>query len=118
MYSYDREQNTRIWRERIRDFLQSGMTRPDYCKAHDLNQQQFLMWLGRHYEASSNLIPVKVEGAVEVGRLPQAELPKLTLELPTGCKVTVHDASILTNEAAQFIQSIGSATVASDVTTV
>ena len=94
-----KEQNEAEWNERIKDFLQSGMTRAEYCNKHNLNVQSFLSWLGRHFEKTSNLIPVKVTDKNMV------KAPLCELEF-NGLKVTVHDKSVLGEELSIVLKSL------------
>ena len=59
-----KDENAERWYAIIKDFLKSGLPRPDYCRKHDINQQSFLGWLGRYYERSTGLIPGHVRGPV------------------------------------------------------
>jgi hypothetical protein len=102
-YHNTKEQNESEWNERIRDFINSGMDRTEYCKKHDLSQQTFLSWLGRHFEKTSNLIPIKVTDKHTMAKPPLCEL-----EL-NGLKVTVHDKSVLGEELSIVLKSLVSA---------
>lgn len=99
----ERELNEQEWKERIKDFLQSGLSRPEYCQKHDLNPQTLLSWLGRHYEASSNLIPVRVTDK-ERYALPKQALCELNLA--GGHKLSVNDKSALCPELSTMMAEI------------
>ena len=114
MSFHARETNERRWKGRIQDFLQSGLTRPDYCRKHDLNQQQFLSWLGRHYESSSNLIPVRVSN-MEQHKPRSASL--FDVEFSNGCKIQIHDLSTLSAEFNDLVRLLNSSTGKSNATT-
>jgi len=99
-YNNTKEQNESEWNERIRDFINSGMDRTEYCRKHDLSQQTFLSWLGRHFEKTSNLIPIKVTDKHTMTKPPLCELELY------GLKVTVHDKSVLGEELSIVLESL------------
>lgn len=99
-YYNSKEQNESEWNGRIRDFISSGMDRTEYCRKHDINQQSFLSWLGRHFEKTSNLIPIKVTDKHTMAKAPLCEL-----EL-NGLKVLVHDKSVLGEELSIVLKSL------------
>lgn len=91
------------WQKEVQRFLQSGMGRPEYCKQHDVNPQQLLNWLGRHYEASSNLIPVKISDQCSTQK--DSGL-SCRIELPNGCKLDIHDLSILGTAFSELVKAL------------
>ncbi len=102
----ERELNEQEWKERIKDFLQSGMSRAEYCQEHDLNSQTLLSWLGRHYEVSSNLIPVRISNKEQYA-LPKQALCELNLA--GGHKLSVNDKSVLCPELSSMMAMIAKA---------
>jgi hypothetical protein len=42
-----REDRRQFWREHVHAWRRSGERREDYCRAHDLNEQTFNLWVGR-----------------------------------------------------------------------
>ena len=99
----DRELNEIEWTERVKDFLKSGMSRAEYCQKNDINSQTLLGWIGRHYEVSSNLIPVKISDK-ERYVLPKQAL--LELEISGGHKLSIHDKSVLCEELGSMMAKI------------
>ena len=91
------------WQREVQTFLQSGMVRSEYCKQHNVNPQQLLNWLGRHYEASSNLIPVKISDQPSIHR---NSALSCRIELPNGCKLDIHDLSILGVAFNDLVQAL------------
>ena len=95
------------WQGEVQAFLQSGMPRSEYCKKHNINPQQLLNWLGRHYEVSSNLIPVKV-----TDHLPTVMNRAILchLDLPNGYSLDIYDATILGLAFSSLLKALNTKT--------
>ena len=110
------EINEREWQNRIKHFLNSGLPRQEYCKQHDINQQSLLYWLGRHYEASSNMIPARVTNKPVNKAASSSSL--CNLELANGLKVSITDKSILSDELSAMVIELAKLAVSPRTNTV
>ena len=97
-----KDENAERWYAIIKDFLKSGISRPEYCRKHDINQQSFLAWLGRHYERSAGLIPGHVVSGVATPE------PRNTCEidLASGHRINLANSESLTPELSLLIQKL------------
>ena len=104
-YSRHMQENERLWKKHMTDFIGSGLSKKAYCKKHGVNYGSFFYWIKKlsplkpfqskpivHKEAKAQLIPVKLSQPMPE----QIESTLLcTLNLINGCALQIHNEQSL-----------------------
>lgn len=103
----------RLWRERVRDQRNSGLSVARYCAQHALSESSFYLWRKRLLEAASASMPM-----VEVITTPSALAPErgvIEIVLPNAMIVRLDGEVPLTRlrEVLAVLRESGSAEVGS-----
>ena len=81
-----------VWMEHVTHQKESGLSRVEYCRKHQLNYHQFGYW-ERKYRgkvASSKLVPIHLNKPTNI-----APEPVCTLVLKNGHELKIHDKALL-----------------------
>ena len=90
----------RFWKNHSKLHKESGLSRIDYCRKHQLSYDQFGYWecKWRHRESQQNvspmLLPIKINHSMPRENIQQKIL--CTLEFKKGYQLQIHDKSIVT----------------------
>jgi len=101
----DKELNEQLWQHRISEMIDSGKPRVDYCLEHDISATQMLYWMGKRFEATSNLIPVKVNHT-EQSKFTPAKSSLCEFKLANGHEVKVNDTAVLGSAFTDLLKSL------------
>jgi hypothetical protein len=82
----------RAWKERAKHQKESGLSRMEYCRKHQLSYTQFGYWERKWREeaVSSNLVPIHLN---DPGKI--APETVCTLALKNGHELKIHDKTLL-----------------------
>lgn len=81
-----------IWKEHVTHQKESGLSRVEYCRNHQLNYHQFGYWERKYREevASSKLVPIRLNNPTKI-----APGTVCTLTLKNGHELKIHDKALV-----------------------
>ena len=88
-------EKSNFWQNHFKQQKESGLSRVEYCKQHQLSYVRFGYWLGKLQEQpSSTLLPIHLDITQSS---PGIAVPHAvcTLILKNGCELKIHDKSVL-----------------------
>lgn len=78
-----------FWQEQVKLKQESGLSRADYCRKHNLVCSQFTYWERKLDQPAAQLVPVKLEQSAIKSEV------VCTLILKDGTELKIHEAGVL-----------------------
>ena len=99
-----RERKAFEWNDKVKAYLNSGLSASDFCRQHELNLQSFLTWLGRHHDNRRDILPIKVSADAGARATLSSSNPVCELITSRGHRLRFDGSALTTDLSALIIK--------------